>query len=98
MELEVYRNQLGWLTKCHISAVNDYPKEYCPPIILPIPPGYHTNLEKGAQMAAKGIFSPTLMIILKVHPLYRALNRSRRRMTRPRVLLSEHYRQMDRLQ
>ena len=64
VELEVYRNELDWLTKCHLCAVNDYPKEYCPPMPLPTPPGYHTNLEKGAQIAAKGIFSPTLMILL----------------------------------
>ena len=67
MKLEVCSNELDWLIKCYLCAVNDYPKECCPPMPLPIPPGYHTNLRKRAEMAANDTLPPTLKMILKTY-------------------------------
>ena len=49
---------------CHPCVVNNYPEGYCPPIPLPLLPGYHEKLGKRTT-AAKGILPPTLMMILK---------------------------------
>ena len=74
MELEACMDEMDWLGRCYLSAVNDYLEENCPPMPLPVPPGYYINLEKRAQIAAKSILPPTLKIILKkyypllVHP------------------------------
>ena len=70
MKLEACRDESDWLTICYLCAVNNYPEEYCPSMPSPMPPGYHTNLEKRAHMAAKGILPPTLkMILKKYYPL-----------------------------
>ena len=66
MELEACRNELDWIIKCYLCAVHNYPEEYCPPIPLPVLPGYNKHLGKRAETAAKGILLPTLiMVILK---------------------------------
>ena len=45
MELAACRNELDWLIKCYLCAVNGYPEENCCPLMpLPVPPGYHINL------------------------------------------------------
>ena len=49
MELEACRNELDWLTKCFLCAANNYPEEYCPPIPLPLLPGYHKKMGNGRE-------------------------------------------------
>ena len=62
---DICRKKLDWLIRCYRCAVNNYPQECCSPRPLPVPPGYHTNLDKRAEMAANSILPPTLKMILK---------------------------------
>ena len=49
MELEACRDELDWLIRGCVYAVNDYLEEYCPPIPLPIPPATIKNGKEGAN-------------------------------------------------
>ena len=70
MELEKYRNEFGWLIRCHNCIFDSCPKEDYPPRPLPIPPDRTGNLERRIREAVKGILSPTLKMILKTcYPL-----------------------------
>ena len=61
------RNEFDWLITCCHGAVNNCPKEYCPPMFLSVS-SYHINkMVKSAEMTEKGILPPTLKIILKTH-------------------------------
>ena len=66
-KIEACRNELDWLLKCYLCAVNDYPEEYCPPRPLQVFSGYHTKLVTRAKMAVRGILPPPLKMILKKH-------------------------------
>ena len=62
MELENYRNELGWLIRCHNCTVDKCPEKHYPPRSLPIPPGYTEDLERRIRKAMKGMLSPTRYI------------------------------------
>ena len=66
-ELESCGNELGWLIRCHNCSVDNCSEENYPPRLLLIPPGYIETLERKLRKAIKGIFPPTLKIILKTH-------------------------------
>ena len=75
MELEACRNELDWLIIWYLCAVHKYSEEYCPPMPLPVSPRYQTNLEKKAEMPAKGILPLTLKTTLKSTTRYQCVSR-----------------------
>ena len=57
-----------WMMRCRNFIANNCPREYWPPMPLPIPPNYHKeSLFKIEQRAAKIILPPSLRMIIQTH-------------------------------
>ena len=70
MELKTCRDELDWLARCYLCAVNSCPEEDCPLMPLPIAPEYAKKNGRRSKMVHKGILSPTLkMIFTPYYPL-----------------------------
>ena len=68
MELEEYRNEIGWLIRCHNYCIfANYPEEDYPSRPPPIPPGYTEKLERRMKKTVKRLLPPTLKMILKTY-------------------------------
>ena len=67
MGFKAYRDELDWLARCYLCAVNIYPEEDCPPMPLPVAPGYAKNLARRSEMAQKAMLPPTLKMVLKTY-------------------------------
>ena len=67
IELEGGWNETRWLLRRHEGRVNNVPEEYCPSVLLLIPPDYADNLGRRSKMAIKGILPPPLKIILNIY-------------------------------
>ena len=66
LELEACLEEVSWSIRCYNCEVLGCPQEEYPARLLPIlPPNYEDNLQNRLIMAQKGIFPPSLKMILK---------------------------------
>ena len=78
MKLMVCREESDCLIRCCDCAVNNYPKDHCPPMLLPVAHGYHKKMCEREQTAVKGILPLVLKMVFKIHYPHCQLNTSRR--------------------
>ena len=67
MELEGCKDECKCLIRYNHCMANNCPKEYCPPMPVPIPPDYAKILMRKWEMAKKSILPHALKMTLKTY-------------------------------
>ena len=67
LELETCLEEINWMIRCHNCETLNRPQEEHPARPLLIPPYYIDNLQSRLTKVKKGIFPPTLKMIIKTY-------------------------------